>query len=284
MTRWAAFVGLTGVVVSLVVLLAHLSQRLLEAEPTSRTTAVRVQPTGVDPGVADSRWVRVRPFGRSQAPDLVEADSDSPSSIPTLSLLVNVMFTQGSFSGILLVGAWYFEVPLSAVGITFDPLSTGLPAVDLGIVLGIGLWIGSELAVTLVDAAGIGYDQQVRSMLTPTTTGEWILLLGVVLPIVAASEEFIFRAAAIGVPATGLETSPWALAVVSSLAFGVAHGAQGRAGVVVTGLLGMALATTFVLTESLLVVILAHYVLNALEFLVTARGYEPRSAVGITRQ
>ncbi|CCQ32726.1 hypothetical membrane protein [Halorhabdus tiamatea SARL4B] len=191
--------------------------------------------------------------------------------MPTLALLANVVLTQGFFGGVLLVGALVFSIPLSAFGVGPEPLSTGVPAVGLGIALGIGLWIGSELAVAVADAAGIGYDQQVRSMLTPTTMGEWVLLLAVVLPIVAASEEFVFRAAAIGVPATGLDASPWALAVVSSLAFGVAHGAQGRAGVVVTGALGLGLASVYIATGSLLVVIVAHYVLNATEFLVHER-------------
>lgn len=271
MTRWAAFVGLTGVVVSLVVFLAHLSQRVLDAEQAGERSTVRMQPAGLDPGVTRSRGVRVRIAGQSPTAEHPGPSPDSPTPVPTLALLVNVILTQGLFGSVLLVGAFVFSIPLSAVGITSDPLSTGLPAVGLGVVLGVGFWIGSELAVGLVDWAGIGYDQQVRSMLTPTTIGEWVLLLGVVLPIVAASEEFVFRAAAIGVPATGLDASPWALAVVSTLAFGVAHGAQGRAGVVVTAFLGLALASVYIATGSLLVVIVAHYVLNVTEFLVHQR-------------
>ena len=275
MTRWAAFVGLTGVVVSLVVFLASLTQRLLDAESSQQST-VRLQPTGLDPAVTRSRWVRVRPAGRSTPTGGTTSPRASPASIPTVALFVNVVLTQGVFGGVLLVGALVFSIPPSAFGI--DPVSPSAlaPAIGLGIGLGIGLWIGSELAVAVADWAGIDYDQGVRAMLTPTTRGEWVLLLGVVLPIVAASEEFIFRAAAIGVPAAGLDASPWALAVVSSLAFGVAHGAQGRAGVVVTGVLGLALASVYIATGSLLVVIVAHYVLNATEFLVHERtGVDP---------
>jgi len=79
-------------------------------------------------------------------------------------------------------------------------------------------------------------------MLAPDSLGGWVLLLGVVLPTIAFVEEFIFRAAAIGAVAAGFGISPWLPAVVSSLAFGIAHGAQGRVGVVVTGTLGFALA------------------------------------------
>jgi len=282
-TLWAAFVGLTGVVVSLVVVLAFLTQRLLDAEPSARRSTVRLQPTGLDPAVTRSRWVRVRPAGRSTPTGGTASPRASPTSIPTVALFVNVVLTQGVFGGVLLVGALVFSIPLPAFGI--DPVSPSAlaPAIGLGIGLGIGLWIGSELAVAVADWAGIDYDQGVRAMLTPTTRGEWVLLLGVVLPIVAASEEFIFRAAAIGVPATGLDASPWALAVVSSLAFGVAHGAQGRAGVAVTGLLGLALASLYIATGSLLVVVVAHYVVNATEFLVNATGTDPIATTTVTR-
>mgnify|MGYP006928080375 CR=1 FL=1 len=49
------------------------------------------------------------------------------------------------------------------------------------------------------------------------------------------------------------------------------HGAQGRVGMVVTGLLGFGLAALFVVTESLPAVAVAHSPANALEFVVNAR-------------
>jgi membrane protease YdiL (CAAX protease family) len=89
-----------------------------------------------------------------------------------------------------------------------------------------------------------------------------------VLPLIALSEELLFRAALIGVPAAGFAVSPWLLAVGSSLLFALGHGAQGRVGIVVTGVLGFALAAGYILTGSLLVVVAAHYVVNAMEFLL----------------
>lgn len=57
------------------------------------------------------------------------------------------------------------------------------------------------------------------------------------------------------------------LDTVSLASFSVdSTGAQGRLGIIVTGLLGFVLAAAFVLTESLLVVVVAHYLVNALEF------------------
>jgi membrane protease YdiL (CAAX protease family) len=143
----------------------------------------------------------------------------------------------------------------------------GGPAL-LGVGLGVVLWFASETGSRLVDAAGIEHDESLRGLLAPESTAGWLALLVVVLPVIAGVEELVFRAAAIGVVSAGLGVSPWAMAVVSSVGFALGHGAQGTAGVVVTGLLGLVLAAAFVLTGSLLTVFVAHYLVNALEFLV----------------
>jgi len=196
--------------------------------------------------------------------------SGDPTAVDlsTGTLLVNVALTQGVFGAILLAAAWYTQVPVSAFGVTADPLSTGLPAVVVGGVLGVALYAVNELGAASADAMGVEYDERLRSMLAPDSAGGWIVLLVLVLPLIAGIEEFIFRAAAIGATATGLGVSPWLLAVISSLAFALGHGAQGRVGVVVTGSLGFVLAAAFILTGSFLVVFVAHYLVNALEFVV----------------
>jgi membrane protease YdiL (CAAX protease family) len=72
----------------------------------------------------------------------------------------------------------------------------------------------------------------------------------------------------IGVPTAAYSFSPWPLALASAGAFALGHDAQGRVGIVVTGLLGFVLAAGYIFTGSLLVVVIAHYVVNALEFVV----------------
>ena len=105
-------------------------------------------------------------------------------------------------------------------------------------------------------------------MLAPGDVRGWLVLLGGTLRVIAVVEEFLFRAAIIGVPAAAFGVSPWALAVLSSAVFAVGHGAQGRVGVAVTGGLGFVLAAGYVLSGSLLLVVVAHYLVNALEFVV----------------
>jgi membrane protease YdiL (CAAX protease family) len=194
------------------------------------------------------------------------------ASIPPAALLANVALTQGLFGGILAAAAWFFQVPGTALGLAGGRVA-GLAAVGVGFAFGVALWVGNEVASALADAAGAGYDEGLRRMLAPSGPRGWAILLGGVLPVIALVEEFLFRAAAVGaasatIGATGpAAAGAWALAVVSSLAFALGHGAQGRVGVVVTGALGFVLAAGFVLSGSFLVVVVAHYVVNALEFL-----------------
>jgi membrane protease YdiL (CAAX protease family) len=187
--------------------------------------------------------------------------------LTTGMLLANVAVTQGIVALVVVVAAWYFAIPAEALGA--DPTGNALfPAIGLGAAFGVVLWVGNELSTAVADAVGAAYDEAVRQLLAPDSAGGWAVLLGVVLPIIAVSEELLFRAALIGVPAAGYGVSPWLLAVVASAAFALGHGAQGRVGVVVTGALGFVLAAGYVVSGSLLLVIVAHYVINALEFLV----------------
>ncbi len=269
MTGWAAFVGLTAVVVSLLLVLAHLS-RTLVSDATATARGTRTRPFGDAPRRRDPRTDPVIPK--------FEAVADDPADVPNLStgeLLANVALTQGLFGVLVAAGAVYFRVPLAVLGVRSDPLSTGLLGLGVGVAFGVVLWVGNEAAGVVADATGAGYDESLREVLAPDSLGGWALLLGGVLPTVALVEELIFRAALVGAVSAWAGVSPWLLAVVSSLAFGVAHGAQGRTGVLVTGTLGFVLAAGFVLTGSLLVVVVAHYLVNALEMVVhEGLGYD----------
>lgn len=196
------------------------------------------------------------------------AGQEPEIELTTGALLANVAVTQGLVAVVVLAAVWYFSIPADAIGVTAAPSSTGVAAVAIGLGFGVALWAGNELSTRLADVVGAAYDERVRGMLAPDSAVGWIALFGVVLPIIAASEELLFRAAIVGVPAAGFAVSPWLLAAVSSVAFAIGHGAQGRVGIVVTGALGFVLAAGYVVTGSLLLVIVAHYVVNALEFLL----------------
>ncbi|MFC5970657.1 CPBP family intramembrane glutamic endopeptidase [Halomarina salina] len=194
---------------------------------------------------------------------------DGSDQLPTAALLVNVALSQGVLGALLVFGAFYTSIPLPALGIDLgDPLSTGLPALGVGVGVGLALYAANAAGAAASAAAGFEYDESLREMLTPASRGGWGVLLVAVLPLIAGFEELLFRSALVGVLGAAYGLSPWLLAVASSAAFAVGHGAQGRMGVLVTGVLGFVLAVTFVLTNSLLAVVVAHYLVNALEFVL----------------
>jgi membrane protease YdiL (CAAX protease family) len=199
------------------------------------------------------------------ASDESSDETSEPASLSTGLLLANVALSQGLFLVVLLGSAWYARIPLAALGAA---PTNWLSELVVGGALGIGLYLVNELGSRVAEAVGIETPDALRESLAPDSTGGWVVLLGIVLPTIAVFEEFLFRAALVGALSTGFSLSPWLLALLSSVAFALGHGAQGALGMVVTGGLGFVLAGAFVLTGSLLVVVVAHYLINALEFAV----------------
>ncbi|QSW98011.1 CPBP family intramembrane glutamic endopeptidase [Haloterrigena alkaliphila] len=210
-------------------------------------------------GPLDRRPEPERPNGRTGRID--------PQSLSVGELLANVALSQGLFASVLLGAVVYTGIPADALGLEFSRsfLREGFV---LGTAYGLVLYVANEIAAAVATRFGFDHEEDLRELLAPETLRGWLVLLLVVLPIIAVFEELLFRAALIGAVATGFGVSPWLLAVVSSVAFAVGHGMQGSVGVVVTGVLGFVLAAIFVVTGSLLVVIVAHYLVNALEFVV----------------
>jgi len=298
--QWGPFLAVVVVLTVLLLVLARQSQQLISEQadngrageqPAGAPTATPEATVGDETGeptvtpeatVGDetsaSGGIDSRGGVESGAPEgVVRPDStqttgsDRPAErleLTSRAMLANVASTQALFAGVIIAAAWYFSIPAEAFGAPVGSSMAGLRAIVLGIGFGAVLWLANELATTVADAAGAAYDESVRRLLAPESVGGWVGLLLVVLPLVALAEELLFRAALVGVPAAGFDVSPWLLAVVASIAFALGHGAQGRVGVLVTGLLGLVLAAGYILTGSLLVVVVAHYVINTLEFLL----------------
>jgi membrane protease YdiL (CAAX protease family) len=272
-TRWAAFAGVTLAVLLLLLLLARASRSVLTG---SSAFVTREERRWLDrlPDGADDLEVADATASTRRSP--AEATLEPGPDLSTPALLANVAASHGLFAFLLLGGIWLAEVPPAALGMTADPWNSGLPALAVGVAAGVALSLANRTAAGLAEALGADVPDDLRELLAPETLRGWAVLLFVVLPVIAGFEELLFRGALVGGFAAGFGVSPWLLAVISSVAFAVGHGAQGGLGVVVTGLLGFALATAFVVTGSLLVVVVAHYVVNATEFVVAEGvGWEP---------
>jgi membrane protease YdiL (CAAX protease family) len=165
--------------------------------------------------------------------------------------------------------AWFAQRPPSALGL--GPVTA--PSVGAGLAVGVGLYAASGAATAAADRLGIEYDERLRDLLAPDGPAEWALMLLVILPVVAGAEELLFRGALIGALGAGFGLPIPVLVVASSILFGAGHSAQGALGVVATAAMGLVLGTAFVLTGSLAAVVVAHYVVNALEFVVREGVY-----------
>ncbi|MDZ7747376.1 MAG: CPBP family intramembrane glutamic endopeptidase [Halobacteriales archaeon] len=205
-------------------------------------------------------WLESLPDGSDHlAPDR-ELITEPELSLSATALFVNVFLTHGILLCLLVVAAFFAAIPASAFGV-----AVSVETVAVGIGFGLVLAVVNTVAGLVAERYGYAPSERLRGLLTPETAGGWLLLLGGTLPLVAGFEEFLFRGVLIGVFAAGFDAAPWALAVVSSVAFAFAHESQGAVGVVVTGLLGLLLAGGYILTESLVVVVVAHYLVNAVE-------------------
>jgi len=303
MAQWTTFVGFVGVILGLLLALTHASRPLFEDtsdsspdstdvagltfEPDDQPTARRDQPAqNLNQPTPSGNDTRMPTDGSTHAVDglaiehgrtlpstgTIEDEDEStatPATGPELStaaLLANVTASQGVFAVLLVTLAWYTEIPAWAFGLAPESLTLG--GVGTGMAVGSVFYLLNETAAAVSRQWGFETPTGLREALAPETAAGWAVLLLIVLPIIAGFEELLFRGALIGVIHAGFEISVWLLAVGSSVAFALGHGAQGRLGIVVTGLLGVGLAAVFVLTGSLVVVIVAHYVINALEFVV----------------
>lgn len=147
-----------------------------------------------------------------------------------------------------------------------DPTSLGPEALALGLGLGVALYLFTELLIPAVNVLGLSYEPEYGEI-APSSSGGWLVFLSVELPVISLREELIYRVALVGVAATLLGLSPWLLAAVSTAVFGGIH-FTGDGGVVIAAILGGCLAVAFVLTNSLLAVVVAHTIVNGAEFIV----------------
>lgn len=260
MTRWVAFTALTLFLLVFLLVSARASERVVSDLAAESTHPLDDVDDSADHLVATRRSEWPHPQGGSQ--------------VSSIALLANVALSHAVFAGLLIVGIWLAAVPLWTLGVGTGV--TGLAAIALGIGVGLAIALVNTLLGTVVDSDP---SERLRSLLTPASGQGWALLLAVVLPIIAGFEELLFRATLIGAFGVAYDLSPWLLVAVSSIVFAAGHGAQGRIGIAVTGVLGVVLGAVFVTTESLLVVVVAHYVVNATEFVVVeGLDYDPFSS------
>lgn len=95
-------------------------------------------------------------------------------------------------------------------------------------------------------------------------------------------EEFLYRGFAMAVLLhAGLET--WAIVLVSSVLFGLAHSYQGRGGMVMTLLIGLVLGTSRIAYDSLVPAIFWHSAVDVVAGVAGPRYLTPRVVAGLEK-
>jgi membrane protease YdiL (CAAX protease family) len=263
-TRWVAFAALTAVVTVVVLFSARASAARIDelVEPTPTANAL-------DDGAGHLEGIGVAKSASASDSDVASASA----GVPRTAILANAAASQGFFGAVLVLGVVLADVPASALGVGPGTFS-GWDAL-LGIAVGGALAALNALVGSVADAFGVDPSRALRELLSPGSRREGAMLFGLVLPVVAGFEELLFRGILVGAFAVGSGLPALLLAVGSSVLFAAGHGAQGRVGIAATGLLGLALAAAFVSTGSLLVVVVAHYLVNAAEFALAEREVGP---------
>lgn len=268
MPAWSLFAAVAILVTVGFVVLARATARTLR-EPS---TGIWPPPAPdestsapADGGAEPERWTDPGPPDESvpglDAPSTVSSSAAVLDSTPLL--LANVLATHGVLAVVLLAAAWLTAVPPDALGLEVPSTSS----IAIGGALGLVLAVANEAGARVADRLGFEPDDRLRDVLAPDTVAGWTGLLLVGLPVIAGAEELLFRGVLIGGLSSGLGWSIPLLIGLSSAVFGLGHGLQGPGGVLVTALLGAVLGVAFVTTGSLAVVVVAHYTVNAAEFL-----------------
>lgn len=268
MPAWSLFAVAAILVTVGFVLLARATARMLREPSTGIWPPPAPDESPSVPANGDAepdRWTEPGPPDES-VPGL-DGSSTAPSPPAALAstplLLANVLATHGVLAVVLLAAAWLTAVPPEALGLEMPSTSD----IAIGGGLGLVLAVANEVGARVANRLGFEPDDRLRTVLAPETVAGWASLLLVGLPVIAGAEELLFRGVLIGGLSSGLGWSIPLLVVLSSALFGLGHGLQGPGGVLVTALLGAVLGVAFVATGSLAVVVVAHYTVNAAEFL-----------------
>jgi membrane protease YdiL (CAAX protease family) len=140
--------------------------------------------------------------------------------------------------------------------------SSGLGVIPVGALIGlcVGLMIGLIVPVILARLKPDSIQSQlepIRFMLPTTRAQRWLFV--VVCLTAGICEEWIYRGFALHLFAAELpNVNAWWLIAAQAVMFGIAHAYQGRAGTILTGILGVIFGALYVGTGSLLLPMIMH--------------------------
>ncbi len=154
-----------------------------------------------------------------------------------------------------------------------DPLGD----IGIGIVVGVSIsLVAAPLTTWVISHHPEWYSDVVLRSIQPRSRREWPLVILALLSAVLV-EELLFRSLLLG------GFSPYVnvvyFAVAASIFFGLLHFHQGKYGIVAVIVVALILSSLFLWRESLLVIVVAHWVTNIGQ-LIQAERYDKRNSMG----
>lgn len=128
----------------------------------------------------------------------------------------------------------------------------------LGVVLFLPMTLGTAALNQLLKAAGFSSPATPTPRFLSAGTPFEFVLAGVLVIVVAITEELIFRGYLI-LRFTSATQSRWAALLLSSIVFSLGHGYEGTAGVVTVGFMGLFFAIVYLARGSLMAPIVMHF-------------------------
>lgn len=166
-----------------------------------------------------------------------------------LGLLVLVVFL-----------VWRDGEPLRRLGWT---ARNALGEVFIGIALYLPFFFLTVVVQWAFETAGLSTpDPSSGSFLMPTTPSDFVLA-GVLVVVVAISEETLFRGYLL-LRLPDLTRPMWATVLLSAAIFAIGHGYEGTAGVATVGVMGVVFALVYLWRKSLVAPITIHFLQNFL--------------------
>ncbi len=179
MTQWATFVGITGVVLVLLLVLSHLTQSSFDSAGAASDQHHEAQ-TGPAPADASTEGPTEDSTAVSESAPLEDSlpenetsshndargDDIDPSDLSSGMVLANVALSQGLFAFVLIGAAVYTAIPASALGIEFSR-SYLVMGLLVGALAGLVLYVANEIGAAVATRVGFTHDEQLRELLAP---------------------------------------------------------------------------------------------------------------------
>ncbi len=149
--------------------------------------------------------------------------------------------------------------------------------IGIGIVVGVSIsLVAAPLTTWVIRHHPEWYSDIILRSIQPRTRWEWPLVILALLPAVMV-EELLFRSLLLG------GFSPYVnvlyFAIAAAILFGLLHYPQGQYGVMAVTVVALVLSALFLWRESLLVIVVAHWVTNIGQ-LIQAERYDKHNSTG----